>query len=218
MRSEEKGLRLLDSLTKAARAVTSFTVVGDISADGAFDSVRQPLLVYLFSFLNVLTDASSQAVQSDPPFDYVVHTASPYHLSVEDPVKDFLDPAIKGTTGILKSIKAYAPTVKRVVITSSSAAILQLGNHPDVYDESVWADMTWEDGMDPQKTYKTSKVSARANFPPISLQLLRYYARFLLRKLPGPLWRRRGRILIWLSSITHTLSDHYRNNFQALMP
>lgn len=31
--------------------------------------------------------------------------------------------AIIGTTGILKSIKKYAPTVKRVVVTSSFAAI-----------------------------------------------------------------------------------------------
>ncbi len=88
----------------------------------------------------------------------MVHTASPYHLNVQDPVKDFLDPAIKGTTGILKSTKAHAPTVKRVVITSSSAAILHLDNHPPVYNESVWAPMKWEDATDPRHTYKCSKV------------------------------------------------------------
>jgi nucleoside-diphosphate-sugar epimerase len=88
----------------------------------------------------------------------VVHTASPYQLHFEDPVRDCLDPAIKGTTGILKSIHAYAPTVKRVVITSSSAAVLGLSDHPKVYDESRWCDVTWEQATDPAYTYRASKV------------------------------------------------------------
>lgn len=95
---------------------------------------------------------------SGPAFDYVVHTASPYQLSWDDPVKDCLDPAIKGTTGILKSIHAYAPTVKRVVITSSSAAILSPPNHRPVYDESCWCDVAWEQAMDSAHTYRASKV------------------------------------------------------------
>jgi nucleoside-diphosphate-sugar epimerase len=97
-------------------------------------------------------------VQSDPPLDYVVHTASPYRITFDDPVKDCLDPAIKGTTGILKSIHAYAPTVKRVVITSSSAAMLSPPNHPKVYNESCWADVTWEQAMEPAEAYRASKV------------------------------------------------------------
>lgn len=70
-----------------------------------------------------------------------------------------MDPAIKGTTGILKSIHAHAPSVKRVVITSSSAAILHPPNHPEVYDESSWSDVTWEQALDPQHTYRASKVT-----------------------------------------------------------
>lgn len=99
-----------------------------------------------------------QAVKATPPFDYVLHTASPFHFNVEDPVKDFLDPAIKGTTGILKAIKAYAPTVKRVVITSSFAAIVNPGKHPKVYNEEQWNEVTWEEAMDPSKVYRASKV------------------------------------------------------------
>lgn len=97
-------------------------------------------------------------MQSDPPFDFVVHTASPYHFNIQDPVRDFLDPAIKGTTGILKSIERFAPSIRRVVITSSSAAIINPGNHPKVYDESIWAPITWEQAMLPQYTYPASKV------------------------------------------------------------
>ncbi|AEO67349.1 uncharacterized protein THITE_2144733 [Thermothielavioides terrestris NRRL 8126] len=105
-------------------------------------------------------DVVVTVVKSDPPFDYVVHTASPYQLHWDDPVRDCLDPAIKGTTGILRSIHAYAPNVKRVVITSSSAAILRPPNHPPVYDESSWSDVTWEQALDPAHTYRASKKFA----------------------------------------------------------
>jgi len=88
----------------------------------------------------------------------VIHTASPFHFNVQDPVKDFLDPAIKGTTGILKAIKAYAPTVKRVVVTSSFAAIINTKNHADVYSERLWNPITWEEAQDPAQVYRGSKV------------------------------------------------------------
>ncbi|KAL3247155.1 hypothetical protein ABHI18_012511, partial [Aspergillus niger] len=100
------------------------------------------------------------AVKSDPPFDYVLHTASPFHHNVQDPVKDFLDPAIKGTTGILKAIKAYAPTVKRVVITSSFAAIVNAKKHPESYSEKNWNPVTWEEALDASNTYRASKTFA----------------------------------------------------------
>ncbi|KAI2615412.1 ketoreductase [Hypoxylon sp. NC1633] len=135
-RSEEKGRRIKDSVNPTQQERLSYIIVDDIAREGAFDSI----------------------LKAESAVDYVVHTASPYHLNVQDPIKDFLDPAIKGTTGLLKSIKAYAPAVKRVVITSSSAAMLNPANHAKVYDETHWAPWTWEDAQDPQKTYATSKV------------------------------------------------------------
>ena len=49
----------------------------------------------------------------DPPFDIVIHTASPFlYCAVSDNLKDFLEPAVKGTEEVLKSIKAHAPGVK----------------------------------------------------------------------------------------------------------
>ncbi|KAL6400058.1 hypothetical protein AUP68_15750 [Ilyonectria robusta] len=59
-------------------------------------------------------DAFDSAVVSEPPFEAVIHTASPFHYNVTDVQKDLLDPAIVGTTGILKAIAKNAPTVKRV--------------------------------------------------------------------------------------------------------
>ncbi|KAK0747099.1 hypothetical protein B0T18DRAFT_438805 [Schizothecium vesticola] len=137
-RSEEKGKRIIDAIPPDLRDRVSYVVVADIAQPGAFD----------------------QAVVSDPPFDFVIHTASPYQLQFNDPIADCLDPAIKGTTGILQSIHAFAPTVKRVVITSSSAAILDPPNHPKVYDESIWSSVTLDQATDPAHTYRASKKFA----------------------------------------------------------
>ncbi|KAI0487784.1 hypothetical protein F4859DRAFT_502050 [Xylaria cf. heliscus] len=136
-RSEEKGKRIVESVKPRP---LSYVVVEDIAKEGAFNHV----------------------FQSHAPFHYVVHTASPYHLNGQDAVKEFLDPAIKGTTGVLKSIKAYGPSVKRLVITSSSAAILNPYKHAKVYDETFWAPGTFEDAVkNPAKDgYRTSKVLA----------------------------------------------------------
>lgn len=73
-------------------------------------------------------------------------------------MKDFLDPAIKGTTGILKAIKAFAPTVKRVVITSSFAAIVNGKKHAESYSEKNWNPVTWEEALISSNTYRASKV------------------------------------------------------------
>lgn len=97
-------------------------------------------------------------MKADPPFDYVIHTASPFHFNIQDPVKDFLDPAIRGTTGILQSVKKYAPSVKRVVVTSSFAAIVNPDKHEKVYDEKSWNPVTWEEGLEHSKVYRASKV------------------------------------------------------------
>lgn len=105
-----------------------FAIVKDIAVEGAFE----------------------QAVQSDPPFEAVIHTASPFHYNVTDIQKELLDPAVVGTTGILKSVKKYAPTVKRVVITSSFASIVDpsKGNWPEhTYSEADWNPMTQEQAV-----------------------------------------------------------------------
>lgn len=78
-------------------------------------------------------------------------------------MKDFLDPAIKGTTGILKAIKSYAPSVKRVVITSSYAAIVNVKGHPKVYSEKVWNPVTWEEALEHSQTYRGSKVKCSSS-------------------------------------------------------
>ena len=72
----------------------------------------------------------------------VFHTASPFQMSVKDPEADLVKPAAHGTRNLLEAVNA-APSVKRVVLTSSCAAIY--GDNADlertprgVFDEEVW--------------------------------------------------------------------------------
>jgi nucleoside-diphosphate-sugar epimerase len=140
VRSEGKGERILSNHPKASSNNLSYVIVEDIAKEDAFDN----------------------AVKSNPPFEAVLHTASPYHFRITDPKKDLLDPAIFGTTGILKAIKKNAPTVKRVVITSSFAAIVTLKAHAKTYDESVWNNVTWDEALhtDAHTAWRSSKTFA----------------------------------------------------------
>ncbi|KAJ4795342.1 Cinnamoyl-CoA reductase 1 [Rhynchospora pubera] len=69
----------------------------------------------------------------------VFHTASPFFLSVTDPQAELIGPAVKGTLNVLKSC-AKASSVKRVIVTSSMAAVEQNGKpkNPDVVVDETW--------------------------------------------------------------------------------
>jgi dihydroflavonol-4-reductase len=68
--------------------------------------------------------------------DVVMHTASPYILTVDDPQRDLVDPAIQGTKTVLESC-GKSGTVKRVVLTSSWAAVTDEPTGK-VYTEADW--------------------------------------------------------------------------------
>ena len=74
--------------------------------------------------------------------ELVYHTASPFTIDVKDPVKELIEPAKLGTRNVLESANA-TPTVKRVVVTSSCAAIYgdnaDLAKTPNgVFTEEIW--------------------------------------------------------------------------------
>ncbi len=54
--------------------------------------------------------------------DTVIHTASPFKINVKDAQKELVDPALQGTSNVLKEVNK-TETVKRVVLTSSVVAI-----------------------------------------------------------------------------------------------
>lgn len=93
VRSDAKAQTIKDAHPNVAKDMLDFAIVEDIAQEEAF----------------------AEAVTSTPPFEIVIHTSSPFHFNVTDVKKDLLDPAVIGTTGLLKAIKQSAPTVKRVV-------------------------------------------------------------------------------------------------------
>jgi len=73
----------------------------------------------------------------------VIHTASPFFFTgVTDPDKQLLQPALQGTLNVLESVKKTGKDVKRVVLTSSMAAVAyNFGALPDShsYTEEDWS-------------------------------------------------------------------------------
>ncbi len=54
--------------------------------------------------------------------ELIYHTASPFTIKVNNPQKELIEPAVNGTVNVLNCAKE-TPSVKRVVVTSSCAAI-----------------------------------------------------------------------------------------------
>ncbi|KAK7471936.1 hypothetical protein VKT23_000042 [Stygiomarasmius scandens] len=118
VRSEAKG-GFLKNLFKDYGNKFETIVVSDITADGAFD----------------------EAVKG---MDAVEHTASPFHFNADDP-QELIGPAVKGTVGILESVTKYGQNVKRVVVTSSTAAVRRMVTTPTVFSEVDWNDPAVKD-------------------------------------------------------------------------
>jgi len=86
--------------------------------------------------------------------EYVMHTASPFVLDVEDPQLDLVDPAVKGTISVLESA-ARVGGVRRVILTSSFAA---MAGAPK---EEAWTEADWnEDSSLEHGAYAYSKTMA----------------------------------------------------------
>lgn len=107
-------------------------------------TVRNPLDVQKVEHLTTLTKASTGKLKLfmadlldpgsfDEPMqgcELVMHTASPFFITgVKNPEEGLLRPAKEGTRNVLETVKR-TPTVKRVVLTSSVAAIF--GDNVDI--------------------------------------------------------------------------------------
>ncbi|ACF43132.1 SDR family oxidoreductase [Pelodictyon phaeoclathratiforme] len=69
--------------------------------------------------------------------DYVMHTASPYKNKVKNPQTDLVDPAVNGTETLLESC-LKSGCVKRVILTSSIAAITDEPDSTKIFTEKEW--------------------------------------------------------------------------------
>ncbi|KDQ17960.1 hypothetical protein BOTBODRAFT_29279 [Botryobasidium botryosum FD-172 SS1] len=116
----------------------------------------------------IVTDMSDPDAFDDAVtgVDAVAHTASPATLRAPD-AQALIKPAVAGTLNILESVKKHGSSVKRVVITSSCATILQpKEGDPVFYTEADWNDHAVNEvqakgaEVDQQHKYRASKVLA----------------------------------------------------------
>lgn len=126
-RGEEVRRALAPHLDAAALARLSF-VQADLEADAGWDAALQGV-------------------------DTLVHTASPFPLAQPKDANDLIRPAVEGTLRVLRA--AHAAGVQRVVLTSSSVAIVP-PEKSGVFDEASWADPT----LPTTSPYGRSKILA----------------------------------------------------------
>lgn len=121
VRSQEKAEKILSA--PSIRALNpgdklSFVEVADLTATGAYDKAVQGV-------------------------DFIIHIAAPISSSYKegaDFTQHFIEPAVKGTLGILDAAQK-SPSIRRIVITSSVVAIIPYreftsGESKIVYDEN----------------------------------------------------------------------------------
>ena len=142
VRSQAKADQIASTHSNLSASKLSFAIVPDMSQPNAFDD----------------------AVQQTPPLAAVIHTASPFHYNAntKSEVDSLVTTAKNGTTGVLQSIHKHAPSVKRVVITSSFAALVDPSKPADhTYSEKDWDPITMEESYkNAGSAYRASKTFA----------------------------------------------------------
>lgn len=128
---------------------------------GPLTRSQRHLTSRLFCTLPVRSTSTSVRIPATRPLSRL---GSFSNDRIADPKKDLVDPAVIGTTGILKALNASAPSVTRVVITSSFASIIDEAKFKDpntTFDEKSWNPVTINDiSRSPATAYRASKTLA----------------------------------------------------------
>ncbi|TKA66577.1 hypothetical protein B0A49_04407 [Cryomyces minteri] len=128
----------------AYKGNVTFISVPDFTVPGAFDHAFQ-----------------------GEPFDYILHTASPIPMVSDDVVRDLIDPAIKGTTILLKAAHELGgSSLKRFVLTSSGVTVIDTFRdkgdaRAEKWTEADWSPVTVEAAVEakhPGLAYMASKT------------------------------------------------------------
>ncbi|PSS37211.1 hypothetical protein PHLCEN_2v944 [Hermanssonia centrifuga] len=114
VRSPPKGSHLKETF-KEYGARLQVVVVEDMITEGAFDEAVKGVVG-------------------------IIHTASPVHTHADDP-DELIVPAVGGTLSVLRSALVHGTSVKRLVITSSCATVVQEDPNPRVFDEESFNDL-----------------------------------------------------------------------------
>jgi nucleoside-diphosphate-sugar epimerase len=116
--------------------------------------------------------------------DGVFHTAAAVLFAADDPQKSIVDPSVDGTRNVFASIAA-AGTVKRVVHTSSVAAIYSFDKPNDyLYTEADWNDSSTVD----VDAYGLAKVAAEREALKLAAQVPEGARYELVHLNPGMVW------------------------------
>ncbi|KAG8937756.1 methylglyoxal reductase (NADPH-dependent) gre2 [Tulasnella sp. 408] len=147
-----------------------FTVIGTVRSDPRGEYLKTLFQQYENRFSYVIVPDVGKSGAFDEAvvgIDAVAHVASPVSMSAGDP-QEVIGPAVNGTLSILESVKAHGTSVRRIVITSSRASIVN--NKPQAgwptFDEIDWNDVSPREielkGKDakPLDKYRASKVLA----------------------------------------------------------
>ena len=92
VRSEAKAQKIREANAKYGKEKLDFAIVEDIAQLDGMDILVKKLFIYLLLNMLIFVAAFDKAIVSDPPFETVIHTASPFHFNVTDVQKDLLDP------------------------------------------------------------------------------------------------------------------------------
>ncbi|KAJ3903133.1 D-lactaldehyde dehydrogenase [Lentinula edodes] len=113
VRTEVKGQYILEQFKSYSETgKIQVVAVGDIAKETAFDDAVKDV-------------------------DGIIHTASPVHLGSGKP-SEIIEPAVNGTLGILKSALKFGVSVKRIIVTSSCAAVKERQETRTNIDETSW--------------------------------------------------------------------------------
>jgi len=134
-----------------------YQVRGTIRSMAKADAARKPLVDgdpsaasrLSFVVLDLMKDEGWEEAASG--CDYILHVASPFPFDNPKNEDELIRPAVDGTLRALKA--AVAAHVKRVVVTSSMAAIVY--GHKDysqVMDETTWSEVNNISGYEKSKT------------------------------------------------------------------
>ncbi|CAA7268217.1 unnamed protein product [Cyclocybe aegerita] len=141
VRSADKGAEWI-ALFPQHKARFEYVVVADMTVAGAFNDAVKGI-------------------------DYIAHVASPAFWGQGDNEKDILLPAINGTKNLVEATK-LEPKIKRVVFTSSLAAVINPTLPADtLHTPDEWNPMTYEEAKNqttPMFVYRASKALAEKTF------------------------------------------------------
>ncbi|KAK4686185.1 hypothetical protein P7C73_g3948, partial [Tremellales sp. Uapishka_1] len=125
VRNDSKGLYLKELFQ--GKGDFEYVIVEDIGKVG-FELVRELelMLAQPHCFDEAVTGVEG-----------IAHTASPFYLNAGN-AAELIDPAVQGTVGLLQSALDKGSAVKRIVVTSSVAAIMMPKTGAFTFTEECW--------------------------------------------------------------------------------